>query len=104
MSSRDFEKSMTVLFKTESGKIIATLVRLLGDLDQAEEALQEAFSLAWETWKKTGIPNNPKAWLISTARFKTIDRIRREQRGRELIKASWSSSCRKSLIVIARIV
>jgi RNA polymerase sigma-70 factor, ECF subfamily len=65
------------LYRSESGRVLATLVRLLGDLDVAEEAMHEAFAVALESWPKTGIPEKPRPWLISTARFKAIDGIRR---------------------------
>ena len=68
------------LYRLESGRVLATLVRLLGDLDLAEEAMHEAFAVALESWPKTGIPNNPRPWLISTARFKAIDGMRRRAR------------------------
>lgn len=60
--------------------MLATLVRLLGDLDLAEESMHEAFAAALESWPQTGIPNKPRPWLISTARFKAIDGIRRRAR------------------------
>ena len=68
------------IYRTESGRILATLVRLLGDLDLAEEAMHEAFATALDTWPKAGVPDNPRPWLISTARFKAIDGIRRRAR------------------------
>src|SRR5215471_18762692 len=68
------------LYRSESGRVLATLVRLLGDLDLAEEAMHEAFATALEAWPKTGIPDNPRPWLISTARFKAIDVMRRRAR------------------------
>jgi len=68
------------LYRLESGRVLATLVRLLGDLDLAEEAMHEAFAVALESWPETGIPANPRPWLISTARFKAIDTIRRRTR------------------------
>lgn len=68
------------LYRSESGRVLATLVRLLGDLDLAEEAMHEAFAAAIESWPNTGIPENPRPWLISTARFKAIDGIRRRAR------------------------
>ena len=64
----------------ESGRVLATLVRLLGDMDLAEEAMHEAFATAVETWPKSGIPEKPRPWLISTARFKAIDVMRRRAR------------------------
>jgi RNA polymerase sigma-70 factor (ECF subfamily) len=72
----DFEK----LHREESGRILATLIRLLGDFDLAEEMLQEAYAVALQKWPAEGIPANPRSWLISTARHKAIDRLRREQR------------------------
>jgi RNA polymerase sigma-70 factor (ECF subfamily) len=68
------------LYRLESGRVLATLVRLLGDLDLAEEAMHEAFATALERWPQTGIPDKPRRWLISTARFKAIDGIRRRAR------------------------
>ena len=72
----DLEK----LHREESGRILATLIRLLGDFDLAEEMLQEAYAVALQKWPTEGTPTNPRAWLISTARHKAIDRLRREQR------------------------
>src|SRR5215475_12733764 len=68
------------LYRSESGRVLATLVRLLGDLDLAEEAMHEAFAAALESWPQTGIPVKPRPWLISTARFKAVDGIRRRAR------------------------
>jgi RNA polymerase sigma-70 factor, ECF subfamily len=64
-------------YQQESRRILATLIRLLGDFDMAEEAMHEAFSIAIAQWERDGIPNNPRAWMVSTARFKAIDQIRR---------------------------
>jgi len=72
----DFEK----LHREESGRILSTLIRLLGDFDLAEEMLQEAYATALQKWPTEGVPTNPRAWLISTARNKAIDRLRRERR------------------------
>src|SRR6266436_1240599 len=71
----DFEK----LLREESGRILATLIGLLGDFDLAEEMLQEAYAVALRKWPLDGTPANPRAWLISTARHKAIDRLRRDQ-------------------------
>jgi RNA polymerase sigma-70 factor, ECF subfamily len=68
------------IFRAEHGRILATLIRLLGDIDVAEEALQEAFAAALEQWPAAGPPANPVAWLVSTARHKAIDRLRRRAR------------------------
>jgi RNA polymerase sigma-70 factor (ECF subfamily) len=73
-------RTIETLYRFESGRILATLVRLLGDLDLAEEAMHEAFAVALDTWPQTGIPDNPRPWLISTARFKAIDGLRRRAR------------------------
>src|ERR1700741_10386 len=72
--------TIETLYRSESGRVLATLVRLLGDLDVAEEAMHEAFATALESWPRTGIPEKPRPWLISTARFKAIDGIRRRAR------------------------
>jgi RNA polymerase sigma-70 factor (ECF subfamily) len=73
-------KTIETLYRSESGRVLATLVRLLGDLDLAEESMHEAFAAAVETWPQAGIPDKPRPWLISTARFKAIDAIRRRAR------------------------
>ncbi|MGE5635772.1 MAG: sigma factor, partial [Nocardioidaceae bacterium] len=66
-------------FRDEWGRVVATLVGLLGDFDLAEEAAQEAFAVAAERWPRLGIPSNPGAWLVTTARNRAIDRIRRDR-------------------------
>jgi RNA polymerase sigma-70 factor (ECF subfamily) len=68
------------LFRSESRRVHATLIRLLGDFDLAEEALQDAFAAAVERWPREGMPANPRAWLVSTGRFKAIDGLRRRAR------------------------
>jgi RNA polymerase sigma-70 factor (ECF subfamily) len=73
-------RTIETLYRSESGRVLATLVRLLGDLDLAEEAMHEAFAVALESWPQTGVPEKPRPWLISTARFKAIDAIRRRAR------------------------
>jgi RNA polymerase sigma-70 factor (ECF subfamily) len=70
-------RSIELLYRADSGRILATLIRLLGDFDLAEDSMHEAFAAALEHWHKTGIPANPRPWLISTARFKAIDTMRR---------------------------
>lgn len=77
-------KKLGTLYRDNSGKVLATLVRLIGDWDLAEEAMHESFATAIEQWTEETIPRNPTAWLISTARFKAIDIIRRAQRFHEL--------------------
>src|SRR5580692_4849887 len=73
-------RTIESLYRSESGRVLATLVRLLGDLDLAEEAMHEAFAAALESWTLAGIPDKPRPWLISTARFKAIDAMRRRAR------------------------
>ena len=67
-------------FRQESGRAVATLIRILGDFDLAEEAVQEAFVIALERWPRDGLPDNPGAWIVRTARNRAIDRLRRERR------------------------
>src|SRR5580658_8279449 len=76
----DVRRTIETLYRSESGRILATLVRLLGDLDLAEEAMHEAFATALDSWPDAGIPDNPRPWLISTARFKAVDGMRRRAR------------------------
>lgn len=67
-------------YRSESRRVLATLIRLLGDFDRAEEALHEAFAAALAQWPRDGVPDNPRAWLVSTGRFKAIDAMRRRAR------------------------
>src|SRR6202040_4473050 len=87
------------LYRVDSGRILATLIRLLGDFDLAEEAMHEAFAAAMSLWPRRGVPGNPRPWLISTARFKVIDTLRRRARFDEsqddlvrYLEAQWSSA------------
>ena len=73
-------RTIESLYRSESGRVLATLVRLLGDLDLAEESMHEAFAAALESWPRSGLPDKPRPWLISTARFKAIDGMRRRAR------------------------
>jgi len=73
-------RTIETLYRSESGRVLATLVRLLGNLDLAEESMHEAFAAALESWTLAGIPDKPRPWLISTARFKAIDAMRRRAR------------------------
>src|SRR5580658_2595062 len=79
MTSAEIEK----IFRDETGRALATLIRLVGDFDLAEDALQEAFAAALERWCSTEAPSNPRAWLVNVARNKAIDRIRRQISFRE---------------------
>ena len=74
------QAAIDAVYRSESRRVFATLIRLLGDFDLAEEALQDAFRAALEQWPRDGIPDNPRAWLVSTGRFKAIDNIRRSAR------------------------
>lgn len=83
MIDTEFEavrNALDTLYRSESGRILATLIRMLGDLDLAEEAMQDAFTAALHQWPSQGIPPHPRAWLISTARFKAIDQVRQQMR------------------------
>src|SRR5579871_6189935 len=73
-------RTIETLYRSESGRVLATLARLLGDLDLAEEAMHQAFAAALEQWPQTGVPEKPRPWLISTARFKALDGMRRRAR------------------------
>ena len=79
-STEQIRELLDSLYRVDSGRILATLIRLLGDFDLAEEAMHEAFAAALESWPRTGIPEKPRPWLISAARFKAIDRMRRRAR------------------------
>ena len=76
----DIRGTVDAVYREESRRVLATLIRLLGDFDLAEEALHEAFRAAIEQWPRDGVPANPRAWLVSTGRFKAIDRIRVRRR------------------------
>src|SRR5262245_37140165 len=73
-------ESAEAVYRAESRRILATLIRLLGDFELAEDALHDAFAAALERWPKEGVPGNPRAWLVSTGRFKAIDAMRRRGR------------------------
>src|SRR5207253_10261465 len=81
--SQPADQSMTEIegiYRAESRRVFATLIRLLGDFDLAEEALHDAFRAALEQWPRAGVPGNPRAWLVSAGRFKAIDSVRRRKR------------------------
>ena len=79
-STEQIRELLDSLYRVDSGRILATLIRLLGDLDVAEEAMHEAFGAALATWPEAGVPDKPRPWLISTARFKAINGMRRRAR------------------------
>src|ERR1700746_712465 len=74
MTSAEIEN----IFRDEAGRVLATLIRLVGDFDLAEDVLQEAFTVALERWPADGVPSNPRAWLVNVGRNKAIDRVRRQ--------------------------
>jgi DNA-directed RNA polymerase specialized sigma24 family protein len=85
--SEEIRTQVDTIYRTESRRIFATLIRLLGDFDLAEDALHEAFRVAIEQWPRDGVPPNPRAWLVSTGRFKAIDVLRFLNRFRKPITA-----------------
>jgi RNA polymerase sigma-70 factor (ECF subfamily) len=102
-STEPIRELLDSLYRVDSGRILATLIRLLGDFDLAEEAMHEAFAAALSLWPRSGVPGNPRPWLISTARFKAIDTLRRRARfdasQDELVRyleAQWSSAERSN--------
>src|SRR4029453_11383233 len=76
----DVRESIDSIYRSDSRRVLATLIRLVGDFDRAEEAMHDAFMAAIDSWPTDGIPDNPRAWLVSTGRFKAIDRLRRAAR------------------------
>ncbi len=80
MQSDQARAAVEEVYRLESRRVFATLIRLLGDFDLAEEAMHEAFAAALSSWQSEGVPSNPRAWLVSTGRFKAIDAIRRRTR------------------------
>src|SRR5256714_789757 len=98
-STEQIRELLDSLYRVDSGRILATLIRLLGDFDLAEEAMHEAFAAALSLWPRSGVPGNPRPWLISTARFKAIDTLRRRARFdasqdelMRYLEAQWSSA------------
>jgi RNA polymerase sigma-70 factor (ECF subfamily) len=80
MPEADFARAIEAVYRSESRAVLATLIRLLGDFDRAEEAVHEAFRAALEKWPEQGLPDNPRAWLVSAGRFRSIDQLRRQSR------------------------
>ncbi len=102
-STEQIRELLDSLYRVDSGRILATLIRLLGDFDLAEEAMHEAFAAALSLWPRSGVPGNPRPWLISTARFKAIDTLRRRARFdasqdelARYLEAQWSSAERSN--------
>ena len=79
-SPEDTRQRLSDIYDKESRRVFATLIRLLGDFDNAEDALHDAFKAALEQWTENGIPSNPRGWLVSAGKFKAIDRIRRQSK------------------------
>ena len=79
-ATKQVREAVEAVYRSESRQVLATLIRLLGDFDAAEEALHDAFTVAVEQWPQDGMPANPRAWLVSTGRFKAIDGMRRRAR------------------------
>src|SRR4030081_3335553 len=85
--TQDAAAAVDELYRAEWGRIVATLIRLVGDFDVAEDAAQEAFTAALGQWPAAGVPDFPRAWIIQTARHKAIDRIRRRTALAEKLEA-----------------
>ena len=83
----DVERVLADTFAQDWGRLVATLIRLTGDWDLAEECTQDAFAAALRTWRRDGIPDVPRAWLTTTARNRAVDRIRRERVGAEKVRS-----------------
>src|SRR3954469_22431087 len=83
-TAEELREMLDDVYRSESRRILATLIRLLGDFDLAEEAMHDAFRAALEQWPRDGLPTNPRAWLVSTGRFKAVDALRRRARFRAL--------------------
>src|ERR1700733_6616544 len=79
-TTKSARETVDSVYRTDSRRVLATLIRLLGDFDLAEEALHDAFAAALEQWARDGVPANPRAWLVSTGRFKAITGLRRRAR------------------------
>jgi RNA polymerase sigma-70 factor (ECF subfamily) len=84
---RASDEAVETVYREEWGRIVATLIRLVGDFEVAEEAAQEAFTAAVNQWRISGVPEFPRAWIIQTARHKAIDRLRRQKRQNQSIES-----------------
>src|SRR5690242_8097737 len=81
------DQALERVYHSDWSRMVASLIRLTGDFDAAEEAVQEAFAAAIDAWRATGVPDSPRAWIIQTAKHKAIDRIRRRARLEEKLPA-----------------
>ena len=86
-SESEVRRKIERTFREESGRIVATLIRVFGDFDVAEEAMQDSFSTALDRWPRSGIPSNAGAWITTTAKNKAIDRLRRDRVLRDKVEA-----------------
>src|SRR2546426_833096 len=93
----DAATAVDAVYRSDWGRIVATLIRIVGDFDLAEEAAQEAFAVAVEAWRAAGIPEFPRAWIIQTARRKAIDRIRRRRRFEAMIESYAASGFNRTV-------
>jgi RNA polymerase sigma-70 factor (ECF subfamily) len=91
------DMALEAVYRSDWGRIIATLIRLFGDFDLAEEAAQEAFAAALDQWRTSGVPDSPRSWLVQTARNKAIDRIRRRARFEEIVRSRAPSEATAAL-------
>jgi RNA polymerase sigma-70 factor (ECF subfamily) len=93
---READEAVETLYRTDWGRIVAALIRLVGDFEVAEEAAQEAFTIGVDQWRTSGVPEFPRAWIIQTARHKAIDLIRRRARFNEKVSlyaaSGWSQT------------
>src|SRR5438046_8305380 len=95
--STDADVAVDALHRSEWGRIVATLIRIVGDFDAAEEAAQEAFAAAVNQWRASGVPEFPRAWIIQTARHKAIDRLRRRTRFEEKLESYATSGFSRTI-------
>jgi len=103
---KDVREVVDAVYRSESRQAFATLIRLLGDFETAEEALHDAFAVAVKQWARDGVPANPRAWLVSTGRFKAIDGMRRRARhdaSLDIQRRPWCSpsllNCEKTIVL-----
>lgn len=87
LADTDTDAAVAAVYRSDWGRILATLIRLVGDFDVAEEAAQEAFAAAVDLWRTSGVPNSPRTWIIQTAKHKAIDRLRRRTRLTEKLQS-----------------
>src|SRR3977135_1416845 len=83
----DAAAAVDAVYRSDWGRIVAALIRLIGDFDLAEETAQEAFTAAVDQWRTSGVPEFPRAWIIQTARHKAVDRMRRRTRSEDALDA-----------------